>query len=170
MNSKKAPLRLLDQHGCSENVIRHCTAVSEQAVKIVKGCSIKIDRELVYHGALLHDIGRGRSHGIDHGIIGAEIARKEGLAEALQKIIERHIGAGITRLEAAALSLPVKDYMPLTPEEIIVSYADNLTSGVRSITFDQAFTLFKKRLRGSHPAVGRLKKQREIIAGWTKES
>ena len=168
MKSKKNPLRLLNRHGCSESVINHCTAVSEQALRIAQACSIDINRELLSQGALLHDIGRGISQRIDHGIVGAEIARNEGLPAELQNIIERHIGAGRSQQEAGALGLPIKDYMPRTPEEIVVSYADNLTSGIHTITFEQALRGFKNRLGDSHPAVMRFIKQHEVISEWSK--
>ena len=84
------------------------------------------DAGLVRAGALLHDIGRSRTHGMMHAVAGAEVARELGLPEALVHIIERHIGAGVVREEAARLGLPPKEYLPLTLEEKIVAHADNL--------------------------------------------
>ena len=77
-------------------------------------------------GALLHDIGRSTTHGIHHAIAGADIARKLGLPSEVVSIIERHIGAGLSKKEAAILGLPKKDYLPVTLEEKIVTHADNL--------------------------------------------
>ncbi len=127
MNSIPKPekcLELLKESGCSDVVINHCIAVRNLAVEVAKKANANI--KLVEAGALLHDIGRAKTHGIDHGIEGAEIARKLGLCEEIINIIERHIGAGIPKEESKALGLPEKDYMPLTLEEKIVTHSDNL--------------------------------------------
>ena len=117
-------LQMLQNVGCSEDVIRHCKAVRTIAVRIAKKAHANI--ELVEAGALLHDIGRSRTQGIMHGVEGANIATELGLPSKLVTIIERHLGAGIPKDEAIALGLPPKDYLPLTLEEKIVAHADNL--------------------------------------------
>ena len=88
-------------------------------------------------GALLHDIGRfvypppGRDNGVRHGLAGADILRNEGVDEEVALICERHVGIGLTAsdIEVQKLPLPKKDYVPLSPEEKIVAYADNLAIG-----------------------------------------
>lgn len=117
-------LQMLQDAGCSEDVIRHCKAVRSIAVKIAKKTHANI--QLVEAGALLHDIGRCKTQGIMHGVEGAKIAAQLGLSPKLVMIIERHLGAGIPQDEAVALGLPPKDYMPVTLEEKIVAHADNL--------------------------------------------
>ncbi|KAA0007816.1 MAG: TIGR00295 family protein [Thermoplasmata archaeon] len=117
-------IKLLDEQGCSPEVVAHCKAVRDVAVKIAE-CT-GADKELVEVGALLHDIGRSRTHGITHGLEGARIAREMGLPESVVRIIERHLGAGISKEEAKKLGLPPKDYTPKTLEEKIVAHADNL--------------------------------------------
>jgi tRNA (cytidine56-2'-O)-methyltransferase len=117
-------LRLLKESGCSDEVIGHCEAVTKLAVKIAGMCGA--DKKLVTAGALLHDIGRSRTHGIAHAVEGAKIARRLKLPSSIVNIIERHIGAGLTKKDAAAAGLPPKDYIPLTLEEKIVAHADNL--------------------------------------------
>jgi len=72
------------------------------------------------------DIGRAKTHGLDHAIVGAEILRKRGIDERICLIVERHLGAGILAPEAAEIGLPQKDMMPQTLAEKIVSHADNL--------------------------------------------
>ena len=81
------------------------------------------DLDLIRKGALLHDIGRSKTHGITHAIVGAEIARSYGYSQDVLNIIERHIGAGITESEAVKLGLPAKSYVPQTLEEKIVKSA-----------------------------------------------
>jgi uncharacterized protein (TIGR00295 family) len=92
-----------------------------------------LDPELVRAGALLHDIGRTKTHGIRHAIEGAELARELGLPEELALVIERHLGAGVDREEAERLGLPPKDYLPRTLEEKIVAHADNLAGNGRKL-------------------------------------
>jgi len=117
-------IELLEKSGCSEKVIKHCMAVRDVAVKIAKKANA--DVKLVEAGALLHDIGRSKTHGIYHAVEGAKIAKKLGLPESIVRIIERHIGAGLPAEEAKKLGLPVKDYIPVTLEEKIVCHADSL--------------------------------------------
>lgn len=118
--------QLLERVGCKPKLIRHCKIVSKLAVRIAKLCSA--DVELVKAGALLHDIGRCKTHGIRHGVEGAKLAKELNLEPRLISIIERHIGAGIPKAEAKKIGLPPKDYLPTTLEEKIIAHADNLIS------------------------------------------
>ncbi|UCE39649.1 MAG: HDIG domain-containing protein [Thermoplasmata archaeon] len=124
MPTRKDCLSLLKDTNCSENVIAHCKAVENLAIKIAK--MTDANKELVSRGALIHDIGRGRTHGVKHAYEGAKIAKKLGLPDNIILIIERHIGAGLTKDEAKSVGLPAKDYIPITLEEKIVAHADNL--------------------------------------------
>ena len=117
-------LQLLREAGCSDDVIHHCMAVRKVAIRIAKKAHANI--QLVEAGALLHDIGRSKTQGIQHGVEGAKIATQLGLPETIVNIIERHLGAGIPKDEAIILGLPPKDYMPMSLEEKIVAHADNL--------------------------------------------
>jgi uncharacterized protein (TIGR00295 family) len=136
-------INILERAGCSKKVIDHLRQVEKIAVAISRKmithcearasqederamCRVFVDVDLVRAGALLHDMGRGRTHGMRHGVAGAELARDLGLPEELVLIIERHIGAGVEREEAVRLGLPPKDYLPITVEEKIVAHADNL--------------------------------------------
>ncbi len=154
--------------GCSSDVVAHCVAVSSIALSIVDRLKISVDQELVRQGGLFHDIGRCRTHGIMHAIAGVEIAKSLGFSDDLQNIIEHHIGAGITAGEAVRLGLPEKDYLPLTAEEKIVSYADNLVNSVRKISFSEALDRFKRILGADHEGVGLFIKQHEEMQGWMR--
>jgi uncharacterized protein len=159
-------LEVFKKLNCPENVVRHCMAVSMNAVKIAKKVKIPIDLELVRKGGLFHDIGRCKTHDISHGVIGGEILRNLGMEERIVSIAERHIGAGIPEDEARVLGLPPKDYMPKTPEEKIVAYADNLTEGNNMIPFEEGLEKFKKTLGREHPAVKRFIALHEEIQRW----
>ncbi|MEM4263139.1 MAG: TIGR00295 family protein [Thermoplasmata archaeon] len=131
--TKDEALEMLKSAGADASVVRHCIAVSTIAVKIAKRCTRPVDIELVEVGGLLHDIGRISTHGIRHAVEGARIASEKGLPEELVRIIERHIGAGLTEKDAERLGLPRKSYMPETLEEKIVAHADNLISGTKKV-------------------------------------
>lgn len=147
-------ITLIINSGCSPNVVEHCKTVAQYARKIAleinrcaqkRGTSIKVDVDAVFSGGLLHDIGRSKTHGIDHAVKGARMALENGLGEKIVNIIERHIGAGITREEAIAFGLPARDYLPVTLEEKIVAHADNLVSGSRIGTMDELVLILKEK-------------------------
>jgi len=129
-------LKLLKQAGCKKEVISHCTAVRDVSLRIAKKTNANI--KLVEAGALLHDIGRSKTHGIKHAVQGAKIAKKLGLPNEIINIIEKHVGAGLSAKEAKKLGLPEKDYIPETLEEKIVCHADNLVdnNGIRPIEYE----------------------------------
>jgi uncharacterized protein len=161
--------KFLIEAGCSPGVVAHCRAVSRTAVLLAEQIKrITVDRELVRLGGLFHDIGRSRSHDIHHAIAGVRIGRELGFPEQLLSIIERHIGAGITAAEAERLGLPKKDYLPLTPEEKIVSYADNLTKGAAAMPFAIAVQRFRDILGPEHEGIELLYRQHEEIQEWMK--
>ncbi|MHC1635757.1 MAG: TIGR00295 family protein [Candidatus Methanospirareceae archaeon] len=157
-------IRLLREVGCDEKVIRHCIAVAELALEIAK-LKDGVSEELVLAGALLHDIGRAYTHGIEHGFIGGEVAKKLGLDERIVKIIQRHVGAGITAEEARKLGLPEEDFVPETMEEKIVAHADNLIDGWRRISIEEAIEDMKAKLGDKHPSVERLRRLHEEVMG-----
>ena len=106
-------IELLEKENTPENVIEHCKAVYKKALKIASNFD-EADLDLIKKGALLHDIGRSKTHGITHAIEGVKIAEKYGYNQDVLNIIERHIGAGITEEEALKLGLPKKSYLPQT--------------------------------------------------------
>lgn len=148
-------IRLLRAVGCNEGVIKHCIAVAELALEIARRHYGTVDEELIFRGALLHDIGRARSHSIDHGFVGGEIARELDLEENIVRIIQRHVGAGITAEEAKETGLPAVDLMPETMEEKIVAHTDNLIDGWRRTSIEDAILDLKVKLGDSHPSIKR---------------
>ena len=148
-------IELLRKENTPENVIEHCEAVYKKAMKIASNFD-EADKDLIRKGALLHDIGRSRTHGITHAIEGFEIARSYGYDEDVLKIIERHIGAGITESEAVKLGLPKKSYVPQTLEEKIVAHADNLVSGSEEVDLDYVIEKWKRRIKDSDDNIKRL--------------
>lgn len=156
-------IELLEKENTPENVIEHCKAVCKKAMEIASNFD-NVDKDLIRKGALLHDIGRSRTHGITHAIEGAKIAEKYGYSEDVLKIIERHIGAGITEEESVKLGLPKKSYVPETLEEKIVAHADNLISGSDEVDIDFVIEKWKRRIEDSDDNIERLiKLDNELI-------
>lgn len=130
------------------------------AVQIAENCKKKglnVDIQLVRIGALLHDIGRAKTHSVDHVIAGVQIAKELGLPASIISIIERHVGGGISRDEAKKLGWPVKDYLPQTLEERIVAYADKLIERSEVVGVEQTIRKLSKDLGKDHPTIGRIK-------------
>ena len=148
-------IELLIKENTPENVIDHCKAVCKKAMKIAANFD-NVDEDLIRKGALLHDIGRSKTHGITHAIEGVEIAKKYGYPQEVLNIIERHIGAGITKEEAVDLGLPEKSYIPQTLEEKIVAHADNLISGSKEVDLDFVIKEWKRNIKDSDDNIERL--------------
>lgn len=125
-------LQLLKDCKVPKDVINHSLKVCNVANKIALKCNA--DLNLVTAGALLHDIGRSKSHGLTHASVGAEILAGYQISEDVISIVRKHTGAGFTDDEVLELNLPPADYMPSTLEEKIVCHADNLVSGTNLTT------------------------------------
>ncbi len=163
--SRERAIRLLRENHCPANVISHCKAVAELAVETAQMCQkkgYKVDVKLVEVGALLHDLGRAKTHSVDHVVVGAEIARVAGLPDSVLAIIRRHIGGGITPAEAQTLGWPKENYMPTSVEEKIVSYADKLIETSDRVPIER--TLKKLREDKLDAAANRVQKIHEEIA------
>ncbi len=150
--------KIWDKYKLAENVRRHCMKVSEVALKIAN--RFEVDKNAIKLGALLHDIGRAITHGLEHFIYTGEILRREGFDEKIVRIAERHFACGIKKDEAKKLGLNVdRDYMPETLEEKIVCMADNLVEGDSEISFEH----FMKKLE-------KLKREKPETAWFTEKT
>ncbi|MFC1741379.1 HDIG domain-containing metalloprotein [Nanoarchaeota archaeon] len=133
-------IQLLKKHASSdtdyEGVLEHCRAVQKLALEVAEKIKslhpeLSVDVEFIRTAAILHDIGRFRyppgKDSIKHGVAGAEILRAEGVDDRYALVCERHLGAGITASDVRkqGLPIPVHDYVPLSIEEKIITYADN---------------------------------------------
>ena len=127
--------RLLHDAGCSRKVIAHCRAVRDCACEYAER-NPEVIFSLVEQGAMLHDIGRSRTHTILHAQCGADLMRSMGMDEKIARIVECHTGAGLTADECTLLGLAPRDCVPSTPEEKIVTHADNLIAGTNRVSID----------------------------------
>jgi len=139
-----------------DKVLSHSTAVQKLALEIAEKINnagkAKVDIEFVRTASLLHDIGRfvnppGKDS-MRHGIAGAEIMLKEDPDKRYALVCERHLGAGITKKDIIEkkLSLPPKDYVPLSVEEKIIAHADNLLWGKKVMPIETVIDRFTKEI------------------------
>ena len=112
-------------------------------------------------GALLHDIGRSKTHTIHHAVVGAEIAKSARLPDSVVSIIKRHVGGGITASEAEKLGWSKDVYFPITLEEKIVSYADKLIENSKRAPIDVTIEKLFGELK--YEAAERVRKLHEEI-------
>jgi uncharacterized protein len=125
--NREQAIKILQENNCPTEVIEHCIAVADFAVELaqkIQAKHIAIDIGLVEAGALLHDLGRSKTHSVDHAVVGAQIAESLGQPQSVVNIVKRHVGAGITPQEAQQLGWPKDNYIPQTIEEKVVAYAD----------------------------------------------
>lgn len=165
--TRKEALLLLEESGCSKSVVNHTKTVAKLAVEIAEQLQrkgVKVDLELVEIGALLHDIGRAKTHSVHHAVNGAEIAESLGLPERVVAVIERHVGGGITEEEAKELGWKPKSYLPESLEEKIVCYADKLVEGVKRTPVEVTVRKLAKKLGADHPSVERVRRLHEEFA------
>jgi uncharacterized protein len=163
--SREQAIQLLQKQGCPPKVVRHCEEVAALAVEIAgELCcrGLKINLQLVEDGALLHDIGRAKTHRVDHGLVGSKIVESQGLPQPLVNIVKRHVGGGITAEEAENLGWPKDNYVPETLEEKIVSYADKRIDKHQRVPIDVEI----ERLKPKYPqAAEKVRKLHEEIRG-----
>jgi uncharacterized protein len=156
------------QIGCPHHIIEHCQNVTKIALRIASVFNEKgydVDLSLIEAGAMLHDIGRSKTHEIDHAAVGGRIIRELGIHESVAKIVDRHIGAGIPEDEALELGLPPGHYVPETLEEKIVCYADKLIAGRRVVDISVTIDEFAEKHGEDHPAIKRMHDLHDEING-----
>lgn len=136
---------------CADNsqllhiLLTHSRQVADRALAIISAHpewvqSGEVDPVFVEEAAMLHDIGvvlcdapriycMGQHSYIEHGYLGAEILRQEGLPKHAA-VAERHTGTGITyeQIVREQLPIPLQDYSPRTLEEQLICYADKFYS------------------------------------------
>ncbi|MBO4666075.1 MAG: HD domain-containing protein [Paludibacteraceae bacterium] len=122
-------------------LVTHSEQVRDMALQICKAHpNWDVDKEFVAEASMLHDIGiifcdapkifcKGSHKYIEHGYLGAELLRSEGL-DRHALVAERHTGSGITMEQVIRedLPIPVRDYLPISLEERIICYADKFFS------------------------------------------
>jgi uncharacterized protein len=165
---------MLRTAGMSEDDVTHSVHVAEKALEIARRIGgDRIDQELVGRGALFHDLGKTRTHEMEHGRIGAELGKQLGLPDEITAIMEKHIRGGLTEPEARELKLPVKDYTLRKLEERIVIYADRIVDIiydgiVKVVTEREAEDRFEEILR-TYPKYGKNQITLDRYLGYHRE-
>jgi ribonuclease Y len=122
--------RLKYRTSYGQNVLAHSVECAHLASMMAEelGASAKTARR----AALLHDIGKGVSHEVEgpHALVGGDLARKHGEAEAVAHAMEAHHN----------------EVEPQTVEAVIVQAADAL-SGARPGARGESLESYVKRLR-----------------------
>ena len=169
--NRRECIRILEDGGVPRVVIEHVETVEGIAVAIARAINGRhpgmVDERLVSAGALLHDLGRARTHAIQHAAEGVTMAEERGLDPRLVEIIRRHVGAGLTPREAKALGLPEWDGMPRTLEEKIVCHADTLVGEQGRRTLKQ--TIKHIRPKGAPNYERRASRLHRLLSGLAEE-
>ncbi len=170
---QSSDVELLRSSGVSEDDIGHCVKVAEKATEIARRTAADVDLELIGRAALFHDLGKAKTHAIEHGIIGAEMGKKLGLPKAITDVMEKHIRGGLSEGEAREFGLPVKDYSLRTLEERVVVYADRLVDIITDphgivAKEVEAEERFEEILRG-YPRYGKDEKTLNRYLGYHRE-
>ncbi|HJJ46721.1 MAG TPA: HDIG domain-containing protein [Methanocorpusculum sp.] len=151
---------LLFSAGCDKGVVAHCKKVAEIASRY-QGESIA--SHLVYSGAMLHDLGRSKTHSAHHARIGAELSSKMNLSREITSIIRTHIGAGLSEDDCILLNIPPEDCVPKSLEEKIVAHADNLAKGSREIRKEERMILIAGQSHRSKKNVWRMALEMDLL-------
>jgi len=158
MISYDEALALLHRHGGDAAWIRHCKAVSCVAARVgtLMTPTYGLDVEYLTVGALLHDIGRYKTHDpIMHGVEGYRLLTALGHhREAF--ICASHILCGMPRAEASRFGLPDRDFLPQTMEQRLVPMLDSLVEFDRPTTLAQRVFSINRRYHDNAWFLGRM--------------
>ena len=122
-------------------LLTHSRSVADKALEIAgRHPELGLDRDFLYEGAMLHDIGIfltdadsifcfGDKPYICHGYLGADLMRAEGYPRHAL-VCERHTGAGLSLEQILAQDLPVphRDMVPVSMEEQVICFSDKFFS------------------------------------------
>ena len=122
-----------------ENVYQHCQKVASYAVVLAnlyndKNIGANLDIDLIFMGAMVHDIGWlaapiERQNSVRHGEEGDNWLLELGIEEKVARFCLCHVGSGFSQNEASQKGLdPNLNHLPLTLEEMVVTYADKFFS------------------------------------------
>lgn len=148
-------INILRKVNCPENVVQHSIAVYKKSIEIASNFD-NVNMDLIKKGALLHDIGRSKTHGLKHAVVGAEMAKKLNYSSEVCSIIEKHVGAGISKNESVKLGLPRKSYIPTTLEEKIVAHGDNLLNGTEEVDLEFVIAKWERKIEDPEENIKRL--------------
>ena len=138
--TKEECLKILKEHNVPDNIIAHMKAVCNFSLKvcdILEKRGIKVNKELVSAGALLHDVKKLSPN--DHVIEGCELVKSLGYPEVAE-VMKKH---GLEHIHK-------EDFVPKTWEEKIVFYSDKRVKGTKVVSVDERFEYIKQRYKKEH--------------------
>jgi putative nucleotidyltransferase with HDIG domain len=95
-----ADIKMLQDAGMCAEDLDHSLKVAGKALEIARrvcaASKTPVDMELVGRGALFHDLGKAKTHDIEHGKLGAEMGASLGLPLAITDIMQKHIRGGLS--------------------------------------------------------------------------
>ena len=144
-------LALVARYGGDATWTRHCRAVSivaERAGQLM-AMHCTIDQDFLRIAALIHDIGRYRTHDpVQHGVEGYHLLTSLGHhREAF--ICASHIQCGLSAAEAVQAGLPERDFMPRSLEERLIPVLDSIVELDRPTTVERRFASLSRRYQGN---------------------
>ena len=151
MLTRKESIKVLAEYGREAGWTRHCFAVAEAAARVgdVLAKNRPIDRSFLWSAALLHDIGRYRTHDpLLHGVEGYKLLSMLGFQKEAY-VCASHILFGLNAEEASKLGLPARDFVPRTIEEKLVPLVDYLIEYDQPTTLDRRFSSLRERNDGN---------------------
>jgi uncharacterized protein (TIGR00295 family) len=172
-------LQMLKDAGCEDEVIEHCQLVEAVAMGFSRTINEKhiglVDEMRVSAGALLHDLGRSKTHDIKHVVWSVQLAQEANVDPHVVEIIRKHIGGGLTPYDAEQLGLPAWNMMPNTWEEKIVNLADSLVGAKGRRTLKKTLKhirqvgnpMWYKKVREMHHQLSGLAEQDLLVGPWT---
>ncbi len=151
MLTRQESIDLLSEYGRGEGWIKHCFAVAEATARVghILAKKRSVDGSFLWSAALLHDIGRYRTHDpLLHGVEGYKLLSMLG-HEKEAFVCASHILFGLNAAEAMQTGLPNRDFIPRTMEEKLVPLVDYLIEYDQPTTLDSRFLSLRKRNSGN---------------------
>ncbi|UCC93556.1 MAG: HDIG domain-containing protein [Thermoplasmata archaeon] len=173
-------LRMLKDAGVEQEVVDHSMLVEAIALGFARAINAKqtalIDEQRVTAGALLHDLGRAKTHDIEHVVWSVQLAQEKGIDPYVVEIVRKHVGGGLTPYDAEQLGLPAWNMMPNTWEEKVVNHADSLVGAKGRRTLKKTLQHIRKvgtptwyiRVREIHRQLsGLAEEDMDLVGPWT---
>lgn len=167
MLSYEEALSLLHSYGRDAAWIRHCCAVSRVAERLSGAIapSYPFDAGFLRVGALLHDIGRYKTHDpVMHGVEGYHLLM--GLGHDREAFVcASHVFCGMPQAEAVRYGLPEQDFLPRTLEERLVPLIDSVVELDRPTTLELRMVSIRRRYQSNGPFLERMQQAALIARG-----
>lgn len=146
---------LMEKWELPVSIREHCMEVRDISCEIIEKISEKnretFDTMVVKAGALLHDIGRVQTHGLEHGYIGGKLLEKINTDPRVVRCAQVHVLGGFT-LEDIKNHFPVnlkeeieEALLPVSIEEKIVCFADKHAIGTKRVSVRKRFNRWFKK-------------------------